>query len=429
MVGIATQRVGPRGLAALPRALVAPETWVATIYVTWGYVVGAVSFSVALAAFATAASLSILIVGLPLLWLTLLLSHGVAVVEQRRADLLLGARVETRPDPLPEGSWPARMWARITSPGAWLELCYGLVVLPLLAWPGGLVVFSAWGGGLAFILFPAYGWALPIGGQLFGWELGYAVCAALHAVIGAVLLLAAPWLARGIRSAQVGSARLMLSPNREEQLTRRVETLQETRTRMVAAADTERRRIERDLHDGAQQRLVALAMTLGRANTRFEDEPDAARELVAEAHGEAKQALIELRNLARGIHPAVLSDRGLDAALSALAARSPVPVEVSVDLPRRPDPALEAVAYFIVAEALTNVARHARATKAWVNVHRLADRLVVEVGDDGHGTADPVRGTGLAGLRDRARAVDGDLTLNSPAGGPTILRAELPCES
>ena len=201
--------------------------------------------------------------------------------------------------------------------------------------------------------------------------------------------------------------------------------LRSSRARLAAAADAERRRIERDLHDGAQQRLVALAMTLGRA--RATEDPALSKQLVDEAHGEAKEALVELRNLARGIHPAVLTDRGLDAAVSALAARCPIPVAVDVDLPRRASAHSEAIAYFVVAEALTNVAKHAQATRAWLTVEYLGDRLVVEVLDNGRGGALDT-GIGISGLRDRVRAVDGDLHLSSPPGGGTTLRVELPCE-
>jgi signal transduction histidine kinase len=220
-------------------------------------------------------------------------------------------------------------------------------------------------------------------------------------------------------------ARLLLEPGERERLIVRVDTLEETRAGMVAAADAERRRIERDLHDGAQQRLVALAMTLGRA--RAAEDPDLSRRLVDEAHGEAKEALVELRNLARGIHPAVLTDRGLDAAVSALAARCPVPVAVDVDLPHRAAPGSEAIAYFVVAEALTNVAKHAQASRAWLSAEYEGDRLVVEILDNGVGGAD-LHGRGLAGLRDRVRAVDGAMTVVSPLGHGTTLRVELPCE-
>jgi signal transduction histidine kinase len=170
-------------------------------------------------------------------------------------------------------------------------------------------------------------------------------------------------------------------------------------------------------------------MNLGRARSRYEEDPVAARALLEEAHTEAKQALVELRNLARGIHPAVLADRGLDAALSGLAGRSPVPVTVEVDVAARPSRTVEAIAYFVVGEALTNVAKHAEASHASVVVRRLDGVLRVVVTDDGVGGADLAGGTGLAGLADRVSGVDGRLSLHSPAGGPTVLTVEMPCES
>ena len=195
------------------------------------------------------------------------------------------------------------------------------------------LVFFAWGTALAFLSFPLWGLFVDGGGTLFGADVGYAPSAIVHLAAGTGALYAAPWLARGVAAVQVAMARLLLEPGERERLSARVDTLEETRAGMVAAADAERRRIERDLHDGAQQRLVALAMTLGRAKAT--EDPVLTKTLVGEAHGEAKEALVELRNLARGIHPAVLTDRGLDAAVSALAARCPIPVAVDVDLPHR----------------------------------------------------------------------------------------------
>jgi signal transduction histidine kinase len=311
------------------------------------------------------------------------------------------------------------------SRGSWLELCYGLVALPFVGWFGAFLVFLAWGAALALLTFPLWGWAPSGGDELFGWNVGFVISGIVHVAVGAGALYAAPWISRGVAAVQVAMARLLLEPGERERLIVRVDTLEETRAGMVAAADAERRRIERDLHDGAQQRLVALAMTLGRA--RATEDPALSRRLVDEAHGEAKEALVELRNLARGIHPAVLTDRGLDAAVSALAARCPVPVAVDVDLPRRAGPAIEAIAYFVVAEALTNVAKHSGASRAWLTASLEGPDLVVEVLDDGHGGANP-HGGGLSGLRDRVRAVDGLLTLTSPPGGGTTLRVELPCE-
>ncbi|HEY7919040.1 MAG TPA: histidine kinase, partial [Streptosporangiaceae bacterium] len=223
-------------------------------------------------------------------------------------------------------------------------------------------------------------------------------------------------------------ARKLLGPGSREELALRVESLARSRADLVEAADAERRRIERDLHDGAQQRLVSLAMNLGRARARFDDDPEGARAIVDQAHAEAKEALAELRNLVRGVHPPVLADRGLDAAISGLAALSPVPVTVRASLTARPSTSAEAIAYFVVAEALTNVAKHARATRAEVVASRHGDVLRVVIRDDGIGGADP-QGQGLAGLADRLSGVDGRLSVRSPAGGPTVIEAELPCGS
>jgi signal transduction histidine kinase len=206
----------------------------------------------------------------------------------------------------------------------------------------------------------------------------------------------------------------------------RVDDLRTARQRIIAAADAERRRIERDLHDGAQQRMVAVAVTLGLAESRFASDPEAALKLIAQARVEAQAAVKELRELARGIHPAVLSDHGLGPALEALASRAPVPVDVR-GVPEDPlAPEVEACAYFVTAEALTNVAKYAHARSASVELTLEDDRLRVRVRDDGVGGADPTSGTGLRGLRDRVDALDGDLEIDSPPGGGTTLTAEVP---
>jgi signal transduction histidine kinase len=205
-----------------------------------------------------------------------------------------------------------------------------------------------------------------------------------------------------------------------------VEQLAQTRAGVVDAADAERRRLERDLHDGTQQRLVSLAMNLGMARAQAASAAEA-RQAIADAHDEAKAALTELRHLIRGLHPPVLEDRGLDAALSGVAARLPIPVRLTVDVPRRPPPVIEAVAYFVVSEGLTNITKHAQASQAEVFVQRSGDRLHIIVSDDGVGGANPARGTGLAGLAKRASSVDGTFEIISPLGGPTLLTVDLPC--
>jgi signal transduction histidine kinase len=248
-------------------------------------------------------------------------------------------------------------------------------------------------------------------------------------LVGVVALLAAPPLTRGLAAVDAAFTRWLLSPPPNAELQARVSQLEVSRERVVDAAEAERRRIERDLHDGAQQRLVALAMELGRAKAKFADDVEAAAALVDQAHAEAKAALVELRDLVRGVHPPVLTDRGLDAAISGLAARCPIPVDLQIDIPVRPRPAVEAVAYFTVAEALTNVAKHSRATHVRVVVDGApgpAGTLNVVISDDGIGGAN-ADGAGLRGLADRVAGIDGALSVESPPGGPTIISAILPC--
>ena len=214
---------------------------------------------------------------------------------------------------------------------------------------------------------------------------------------------------------------------RARALRTRVDDLRDARERILAAADEERRRIERDLHDGAQQRLVAVTLTLRLAQSRIETDPAGAAELVAQAREEAQLAIDELRELARGIHPALLSDRGLRAALEALATRAPVPVQISGVPPHRLRERVEGCAYFVTAEALTNVAKYANATEAFVELSLEDGCLRLQVRDDGVGGADP-SGGGLRGLRDRVEAVDGHLELDSPPDGGTTLTIEIPVE-
>jgi signal transduction histidine kinase len=368
------------------------------------------------------------LVGIPLLGITLRLADWFAGVERARFAFLLGEAIP---------AWPAAnragyrwgiipRWRMFTERATWAEIGYGLLRLPFSAVAVTLSI-GVWAAGLAALALPAYGSDLPSGGPTIGGDVYRGPVTLLASVIiGAALLLAAPQLTRGLEAADLAFSRRLLGPRRD--LAARVTELERSRERVVDAAEAERRRIERDLHDGAQQRLVSLAMELGRAQAKFADDPDGARVLVDQAHTQAKEALIELRNLVRGVHPPVLTDRGLDAALSGLAALCPVPVDVHVDVPVRPRAAVEAVAYFMVAEALTNVAKHSRASQAKVVVegHGFPGTLTVMVTDDGIGGAD-VRSPGLSGLADRVSGVDGRLSVESPVGGPTIIAAELPC--
>ncbi|BAU85029.1 two-component system sensor kinase [Streptomyces laurentii] len=261
-------------------------------------------------------------------------------------------------------------------------------------------------------------------------HLGYSTQAAYLSAAGLIALAGVPSLAAAVVRLESHLTPALLGHSREEDLVRRVEDLTESRAGALDAAHAERRRIERDLHDGAQQRLVSLALNLGLARATLVDLPPEAREVIDTAHREAKEAIEELNSLVRGLHPAVLDELGLDAALSGLAARAPLPVRLWVDLPRRPAPAVEAVAYFVVSEALTNVAKHAPdATRAEVTVTRLGGILRVVITDDGLGGADPAQGSGLPGLAQRVRSVDGTFRMSSPVGGPTMMSVELPCQS
>jgi signal transduction histidine kinase len=366
-------------------------------------------------------------VGLPLLAFVLWLSRRFARVERGRFRMVLGVDIPA-PEPLPkEGSPLDRFRARLRSPARWREVAYGVLRFPLSAVE--LVLLAAsWLVPLGALTLPIYNWSLPGGGaDLWLFTVRTWWMTVLVGVLGAVLLLNAPFMIRWLGRADLAIVHRLLGPD----LSARVGELERSRAAVVVSAEQERRRIERDLHDGAQQRLVALAMQLGRARSRFSTDPDGARALLDEAHNEAKLALAELRDLARGLHPAVLTDRGLDAALSGLAARSPIPVVVEVDPATgdKPVPVVDAIAYFVVAEALTNVAKHARASRAAVVVRRLDGLLRVVVTDDGVGGADPALGTGLRGLADRVSGVDGRLHVDSPSGGPTVLTVELPCAS
>lgn len=248
------------------------------------------------------------------------------------------------------------------------------------------------------------------------------------AIAGIILLPIGLFVLPVVAALHIMLAKALIGPNETEQLTQKAEHLQASRARGVDAAEAERRRIERDLHDGAQQRLLSVAMDLGRARAKIGVDLEGARQLIELAHSGTKEAIVELRNLARGIYPAILTDRGLDAALSALAGRAQVPVDVEVDLPgARPPAAVESIAYFVVAESLTNVAKYARATHVSVRVTRDSNWIIVEISDNGIGGAMAAPGGGLAGLADRAAGIDGILTVNSPPGGPTVIRADLPC--
>jgi signal transduction histidine kinase len=385
-----------------------------------------VTFTVVVTGWATALGLAITLIGLPIALATIAASRAMADVERRRAALVLGRPVEARYRPPAGGRIPDRLRALFADRQTWKDLGWHLLLLPVGTLGFGIAVVAClWT--LFCLSVPVLFNLVPAATDFGGFAIDSWGLAALAFAVGILTLPLTAALVRGSAFATGALASTLLGPGNAE-LEERVEVLTETRAGAVHAAAAELQRIERDLHDGAQARLVALAMDLGMAEERFERDPDGARELVEKARGEAKQALAELRDLARGMRPALLAERGLPEAVRALASRSALPTTVTVDVGGRVAPAVEAAAYFVVAEALTNAAKHSGATRLAVRVAREGDRLAVEVSDDGRGGAD-ARGGGLDGLRKRVEALDGSLRVASPLGGPTLVRAEVPCGS
>ncbi len=437
---LAAARQDGLGILAKPlRLLFSPAPWAVALFALLSFALGIFWFVTLVTLIATGTSLVICIIGLPILVFTMWLWVQGARAERWRVNTFLGTRIRDPYRPLPEGSWWVRLRAFATDSAVWRDLAYLFVLFPVgiaefvvlavaVTMPLRMITMPLW-----YSAVPDDAWGAqnqwndqhPLAGSpAIADTLPEALGVAL---LGLPLLLLMPYVLVGMGRLHAGLARGLLAPTRDRELAARVDELAESRSRVMDAALVERRRIERDLHDGAQQRLVALAMDLGMAKIKMESDPEAARRLVEEAHREAKLAMAEIRNLVQGIYPAVLTDRGLDAALSALAGRCPIPVAVDVQLDGRLPEAVETTAYFLVAEALTNVAMHCVATEAWVTIAREGDTLVVEVADNGIGGADPAVGTGLAGLADRVAALDGRLTVQSPRGGPTRIRAEIPC--
>jgi signal transduction histidine kinase len=361
-----------------------------------------------------------------------------ALTQVQRHRLRVTAGIVIAPHPKGPYRWPTprAVASAARSQAAWWQVCYHLLAAPALA-GAAMVAIGTWLASVIYLFVYAYGWGLSAGSMLHRGL--YPDPSATHlpliaglpvdawlTIAGVAGLFVAPWLTSGVQALDVRAARALLGPSRAEELEHRVEHLSQTRAGVVDAADAERRRLERDLHDGTQQRLVSLAINLGMARAQV-GTAEEARQAIADAHEEAKSALAELRDLIRGLHPAVLEDRGLDAALSGVTARMPIPVRLTVDLPRRPAPVIEAVAYFVVSEGLANIVKHAQASQAEVVVSRAGDRLHIIVSDDGIGGADPSRGTGLTGLANRAASVDGTFEIVSPPDGPTLLTVDLPC--
>ncbi|MCX4908027.1 sensor domain-containing protein [Streptomyces sp. NBC_00878] len=363
------------------------HTWKEIAHLLANLPVSLVGFTYVVTVLFTGAFLTLTVIGLPMLAAGLMGARQLGKLERGRARGLLGVRVdESSPLPLHgRGGFFPQLWMSLKDPVGWRTMLYEFIRLP---W--GVLTFTITLTSL-FVLWPVL-----------------------------------PYIARGLANADRAMVRGLLSPS--DELERRIAELESDRGVVVDTAAADLRRIERDLHDGAQARLVNLAMGLGLAKEKLlEGQADeTVASMVDEAHGEVKLALQELRDLARGIHPAVLTDRGLDAALSSVASRCTVPVKVTADLPTRPAAAIEGIAYFTVSELLQNVSKHSGARSASVDVWCSENRLLLQVRDDGRGGAALDGGTGMAGLADRLGAVDGLFVIDSPVGGPTTITAELP---
>jgi signal transduction histidine kinase len=359
----------------------------------------------------------VVVVGLVVLAGLPVIAGALGVLERRRLGLV-------RQGPPSDLTFKERLRAGRQLPVSWPETGYAVLLAVILWWVDFVVLVFAVTAPVVLLISPLlYDAAGPM--ELLGWRIDTGAESVLGVAVGGPALAAAAYLITLVAAAQAGLARMLLDP-REEQLAAAVADLRRSRVELVDAFETERRRIERDLHDGVQQRLVALTMTLGSAELDVAEGPGL--ELVRQAHEQAEAALDDLRGTVRGIHPRVLVDHGLAAAVHEIADRSPVRVSVDIRLDARPPAPVEAAAYFVASEALTNVARHAGARQAQVHAWRHEEMLILTVVDDGVGGADAREGTGLAGLALRLEALGGELAVSSPLGGPTEVRMEVSCE-
>ncbi|CAL9486886.1 sensor histidine kinase [Streptomyces sp. enrichment culture] len=382
--------------------------WRSLAYLTTGVACGAVTVSALLVLLVAGVVSLVVLIGAPIL-LTVALS-GVAVTRFERRRLRL-VDLDPVPDPHRAPAAPGlKAWVRtrLRESATWRELGFTVVSATALWWVDLLVLAFALANPVLLILTPV--------DDPGAWPV---------AVVGVILLAAAPYTITAWAGARAAVTRLMLAP-RDDELGRELTDVRASRARLVDAFDAERRRIERDLHDGAQQRLVSLNVMLGLTALDAEPGSPVATRL-AEAQEQVTLAVEELRELSRGVHPKALTDQGLAAAVENLAARSSLPVTVDIRLPHRLPLPVETAAYFAVAEALTNAVKHSGASGVEVQARLHTDVLTLSVRDDGTGGADPSAGTGLVGLADRIAAADGRFRVSSPQGGPTLLHVELPC--
>jgi len=410
------------------------------LYCCFGGLAGLLGFSfiVVLLAFGLTVSASVLgtVVGLLMITVTLRLSRRIGSLHRRLSNRLLDQHVEAPPRFQPGTGVLGRLDRRLRDRAAWRAIWYSLAKLPVafvqvyavaitvtglidLCYPLWWTLFRNHPGGAAPRL--AVPQPLPAGGNFVIHTWPQTI---LSALLGAASLVAGAWLARGINAGDRALVRGLLGPST---MAERVSELERTRSLAVEDSAAVLRRVERDLHDGAQMRLAALAMNLGMAREKLEDpDNDTVRELIDAAHRNAVDALADLRDLARGIHPPVL-DSGLASALATLATSSAIPASVTADIGTRPAPAIETIAYFCAAELIANATKHSYANQITIKIYtERSGVLRLDVSDDGIGGADATRGSGLAGLVQRVSTVDGRIDVVSPAGGPTTVTVELP---
>lgn len=403
-----------------------------TRYTLVGFPTAVIGFVIMIAGFAAGAGTMIVWVGVPLLAGTLLAARGFADAERGwLSDVLDRPPVRPRYKPAPPGAGRFRRVVNpLTSGQSWLDLLHGIINLPFAILSFVLTVVF-WALPLAGLTYPIYGIItsripgnveLP---ELLGLGDGYGVNSIFYVSLGLVFALIMPFAVRGSALLRAGLGRALLTGVAE--LQERIDDLAQGRAAAVSAEANALRKLERDIHDGPQQRLVSLAMELSRAQRQLAKDPEAAQATIKSAISATRETLDELRALSRGIAPPILSDRGLAPALAALAGRCTVPVDLDVQTAERYQAAVENALYFVCAETLTNVAKHSRATSCAIQLVRIGDFLMLTIGDDGVGGAHVAKGHGLAGLADRLRAVDGELSVQSPDGGPTVIVAEVPC--
>jgi signal transduction histidine kinase len=414
-------------------ALADRRTWLETFYALIGFPLGIAGFVFVVTALSVSAGLSITLIGIPLLGLAVAMSRGIGGAYRAIGRGLLGISVEK-----PTVRRKPGLLGYLTEPNGWRAILFLLIQFPVAIFDF-VVTVTVWSSAIGYLTYPAWRNGLPR--QRYHGVYHRGMKLAPHfwldtplriiatALVGVMLLFIAPWAIRAAVSIDRFLIRNLLGPTAAS---KRIQQLEDTRSMAVDDSAASLRRIERDLHDGAQARLVSLAMSLGLAKEELEgDDPAAAvervRGLVESAHREAKGTIVDLRDLARGIHPPAL-DNGLPDALGTLAARCAIPTSLHVDLPDRPSPAIETIVYFCTAELLTNVVKHSGAHHASVDVRSVEDFLYLRVGDDGAGGAAPDRagGSGLTGLADRVATVDGRLDIASPEGGPTLITLQIP---